>query len=100
MPARPTELSLRGNILCIHWSDGQRRFYDVAELRRNCPCATCRGHESIFNMKPPPNEDPSPTVSITQMTPVGNYAYRIAFSDGHDTGLYTLDLLSQLGRDE
>jgi len=32
------------------------------------------------------------------MKPVGNYAYSIAFSDGHDTGIYTLELLRQLGR--
>jgi DUF971 family protein len=34
------------------------------------------------------------------MTPVGNYAYKILFSDGHDTGIYTLDLLRELGRDQ
>jgi DUF971 family protein len=31
------------------------------------------------------------------MTPVGNYAYGIAFSDGHDTGIYTVDYLRELG---
>jgi DUF971 family protein len=31
------------------------------------------------------------------MVPVGNYAYRIEFSDGHSTGIYTLDLLRRLG---
>jgi len=32
------------------------------------------------------------------MDPVGNYAYRILFSDGHDTGIFTLELLRELGR--
>jgi DUF971 family protein len=32
------------------------------------------------------------------MRPVGNYAYGIQFSDGHDTGIFTLELLGQLGR--
>jgi DUF971 family protein len=36
-------------------------------------------------------------VTIRQMTPVGNYAYSIHFSDGHSTGIYTLDLLRSLG---
>ena len=36
---------------------------------------------------------------IAGMTPVGNYAYSIAFSDGHDTGIFTLELLQELGRE-
>jgi DUF971 family protein len=35
---------------------------------------------------------------IAAMQPVGNYAYSIDFSDGHDTGIYTLELLRRLGR--
>ena len=37
-------------------------------------------------------------LKIIAMKPVGNYAYSIAFSDGHDTGIYTLELLQELGR--
>jgi DUF971 family protein len=36
-------------------------------------------------------------LEILGMTPVGHYAYTIAFSDGHDTGIYTFDLLRELG---
>jgi len=39
-------------------------------------------------------------VSITSMQPVGNYAYSIIFSDGHDTGLFTLEFLWQLGESQ
>jgi DUF971 family protein len=38
-------------------------------------------------------------LTISKMEPVGNYAYSIEFSDGHGTGIYTLELLRQLGRD-
>ncbi len=38
-------------------------------------------------------------LTIAKMEPVGNYAYSIAFSDGHDTGIYTLELLRQLGHE-
>jgi DUF971 family protein len=38
-------------------------------------------------------------LKITQMHPVGRYAYSIHFSDGHDTGIYTLELLRELGTD-
>jgi len=37
-------------------------------------------------------------LAITTMEPVGHYAYSIEFSDGHNTGIYTLELLCQLGR--
>jgi DUF971 family protein len=33
------------------------------------------------------------------MSPVGNYAYAIAFSDGHDTGIYTIEYLRELGQE-
>ena len=36
-------------------------------------------------------------LKILGMKPVGNYAYSIAFSDGHDTGIFTLELLRELG---
>ena len=36
-------------------------------------------------------------LELQGMTPVGNYAYALAFSDGHDTGIYTLELLRELG---
>jgi DUF971 family protein len=36
-------------------------------------------------------------IGITDMTPVGNYAYSIAFTDGHDTGIFTLERLLELG---
>ncbi len=36
-------------------------------------------------------------LSLVDMKPLGNYAYTIAFSDGHDTGIFTFDLLRELG---
>ncbi len=58
------------------------------------------------------NEPPSPKgllpvlsaeeaqpLRVTGMQPVGNYAYTIAFSDGHDTGIYDFTLLRELGKE-
>ena len=99
---RPTKLDVRGpNRLAIEWSDGQIREYTFRELRERCPCATCREKRS----KPP---EPAPLLQVltpaeTQplkilaMQPVGNYAYSITFSDQHDTGIFTLDYLRELG---
>jgi DUF971 family protein len=87
--------------LQIEWSDGQVRQYLVAELRVNCPCASC----SEKRKAPPPPATALPVISakeaaplrITKMDPAGHYAYAIHFSDGHDTGLFTLESLRELG---
>lgn len=95
---RPVRLALIGSAgLEIEWSDGQRRIYDVGELRTSCPCAGC------LNQPPPEpaaTAEPAPPVTIRQMSPVGNYAYKILFSDGHETGIYPLALLRNLGREK
>lgn len=87
--------------LQIEWSDGQVREYLLRELRDNCPCATCAEKRKV------PAESPNalPILSaaeiaplrIAGMEPMGNYAYAIHFSDGHDTGIFTLELLRELG---
>jgi DUF971 family protein len=88
------------NRLLIDWSDGQRRTYTVRELREACPCATCREKRSQptdpFAL-PVLKEVRKEALTIAAMEPMGNYAYSIRFSDGHDTGIYAFDLLRQLG---
>ena len=98
----PTQLELAGdNRLRITWSDGQRREYTFRGLRDACPCATCR--EKHSQPTPPRNvltvlspEETKP-LKVLGMRPVGNYAYSIQFSDGHDTGIFSLELLRELG---
>jgi DUF971 family protein len=104
MNVYPTKLELVGeNQLLIGWSDGQQRRYRFGELRDACPCATCREKRNA----PPPSPLMLPVLSaaeaqplkIAGMKPVGNYAYSIAFSDGHDTGIFTFELLRSLGEE-
>ena len=102
MIPQPTKLELvNGDLLRISWSDGQVRDYVLRELRDACPCATCREKRNA----PPLPTTLLPIISdadirplrITAMKPVGNYAYSIDFSDGHNTGIYTLESLRELG---
>ena len=94
---QPTHLALDAQQrLVIQWSDGSRRVYDVAELRTNCPCATCRTQRPGSTAEVPAAG--GPPIEIRQMSPVGNYAYKIAFSDNHSTGIFPLTLLRQLGQ--
>jgi DUF971 family protein len=97
----PKPLSLRreGDGLAIDWADGIRTFVGFQKLRKSCPCASCREERE----KP---ADPfklvserellagSPTPS--KMLPRGHYAYQIVWNDGHDAGIYTLELLREL----
>lgn len=102
MNVQPNDLQMMAaDRLRIEWSDGQVREYSLAELRENCPCATCNEKR-----KAPPPATSLPVVSqaeteplqITEMRPMGNYAYAIDFSDGHNTGIYTLELLREIGQ--
>ncbi len=102
MTPQPTELKLVGpDRLRIAWSDGQTREYAVRDLRENCPCATCRERRTA--PPPPPTSltvlSPAETqpLRIAAMQPVGRYAYSIHFSDGHDTGIFTLESLREMG---
>lgn len=98
----PTELQRTEFGLRIAWSDGQVREYRASELRVGCPCATCREKRAA----PPPSPTQLTVLSkaeaaplrIDSMRPVGSYAYNIAFSDGHHTGLFTMDRLRELGQ--
>ena len=89
------------NRLLIDWSDGQKRVYRIRELREACPCATCREKRSqpVDPLALPVlKQVQTQPLTITRMQPMGNYAYSIAFSDGHDTGIFAFDLLRQLGQ--
>lgn len=101
MDVQPSELSLVApDQLQIVWSDGQVRQYTIRELRDNCPCATClekRTADEPAGLLPILSPAETQPLRITKMQPIGHYAYGIEFSDGHDTGIYTLDLLRGLG---
>lgn len=101
MAPYPTGLSLTDdNHVLIEWSDGQQRKYRFRELRDACPCATCREKQSAPKdplALPVLKAGELTPLRISGMQPVGNYAYTISFSDGHNTGIYSLDLLRELG---
>jgi DUF971 family protein len=69
-----------GTGMAIEWKDGHRSAWNFAWLRAACPCATC--HEARDK------EGRAPGV-----TPVGNYAVRFKWNDGHEAGLYSWDYL-------
>ena len=86
----------------IDWSDGHRSEYSLAYLRDECPCATCTGAhgtepQKTDYSKPQPAANPfpmfKPVLKMLSAEPVGSYAFRISWSDGHNSGIYSYDRL-------
>lgn len=105
MDTSPTSIQRESaSVIVIGWSDGVELRYRAGELRKRCPCATCREKQSGTEAKSQPLALPvlslaeARPLTITSMRPVGNYAYNIAFSDGHDSGIFTFDFLRELGQ--
>ncbi len=81
--------------LKIEFDDGARFSIPFELLRVESPSAEVRGHGAA----PPPAIAGKENIGVREAFPVGRYAVRIAFDDGHDTGLYAWDFLYELGRD-
>lgn len=91
----PTELRYQKESRSLVIAYGEERFTLSAEfLRVNSPSAEVQGHGGEGGELPRNKEN----VAITSIEPVGNYAVKIRFSDGHDTGLYSWDWLQELCR--
>ena len=82
--------------LLIAFDDGATFEVPFELLRVESPSAENKGHGGDA---PPPVKGKA-NVNVVRAEPVGRYAVRIVFDDGHDTGLYSWDLLYELGRDK
>jgi DUF971 family protein len=88
------ELIEDDSILEITWDDGQITRLRLDALRAACSCAVCQGHHPSQSLNLTPEQFSG--IRITDIAPVGRYAYHIVWSDGHDTGIYTLKMLREL----
>jgi len=91
----PTEIKLHqvSNIVEISFDDGSVFQLPSEYLRVYTPSAEAVGHAPGQEVLQVGKED----VTIKEIKPVGNYAIALVFSDGHDSGIYTWDLLYKLG---
>jgi DUF971 family protein len=90
--------------IVITFDDDKEVRWTAAELRKACPCATCREKKRGEEEK---QQDTAPKamllpvlsaaearpLTIGSMNPVGQYGYNIGFSDGHNSGIFLFDLL-------
>jgi DUF971 family protein len=95
MTIRPTDLKLHqiSRVLEIRFEDGAHFELPCEYLRVFSPSAEVRGHGPGQEVLQVCKED----VKITAIEPVGNYAVKLVFDDGHDSGLYSWGILYELG---
>ena len=94
---KPLEIKLRrqSRLLEVAFDDGQRFELPFEYLRVYSPSAEVKGHgpgQEVLVL----GKD---NVGVRRIEPVGQYAVKLTFDDGHDTGLYSWKYLYELGRD-
>jgi len=91
----PTEIKLhqKSRVLEITYADGRTFSLPCEFLRVHSPSAEVRGHGPGQEVLQAGKRE----VTISRIEPVGTYAVQLCFSDGHDTGIYSWDLLYDYG---
>ena len=92
----------------VDWKDGHRSSWTFAWLRNACPCATCNEEREKSGRAPgepkPRTQSPlmlyEPPVRPVETTPVGKYAMRFKWTDGHESGIYSWEYLRRVCRCE
>lgn len=80
--------------IVITWADEHQGTYSARELRIACQCASCVDEITRIRLLDPDTIPDDMTAAAISL--VGNYAIKIDWSDGHNTGIYTYDLLYSL----
>lgn len=100
----PLEIRLdRNRALEIRWDDGLETAIPLAKLRLACPCAICRAERESKAASPlrviqaRASAEQMATAETAEL--VGNYALKVRWRDGHDTGIYDYRLLRSLSSD-
>ncbi|HEO66125.1 MAG TPA: DUF971 domain-containing protein [Spirochaetes bacterium] len=89
----PTRIANTKEQLIILWQDSHRSVWDIVRLRKNCPCAECRGGDfgEIGTMTGHITE-----AGIVEIGQSGRYGLVITWTDQHDSGIYTFQRLRQI----
>lgn len=91
------KVQLKEQRLIVEWMDGKRSEFSLDELRRQCPCATCRSEREQANTNPLRILKADPTgVRVDHAELVGSYAIQFHWSDGHNMGIFDFRLLRSL----
>jgi DUF971 family protein len=97
----PTNVVAVGNELAIVWEDGHEDYLPLEMLRRNCPCAMCKGERDLLGnvYRGPHRPLTERSFQLVSHRPVGAYALQITWADGHNDGIYSYETLRSLGEE-
>lgn len=86
------------NSLSVKWNDESVSEIPLTKLRDECPCVNCKGESVIFESYIPIKSPfkAAGYYEIDKIETVGNYAVSVKWKDGHDTGIYSWDILRKL----
>jgi DUF971 family protein len=92
---RPTDVAIspEGGLM-MRWDDGKESRFPALWLRARCPCAGCVDEWS--GKRTVGEAQVKADVRANNLDPVGRYATRIQWSDGHDAGIYSWDYLLEM----
>ena len=100
MAVRPKHIDLkRDKSLTIEWEDGITSVYEIGFLRKMSPSADTKQLREEQEKNPLtvlPTQEQKEPLTVKNVKLIGNYAMRIAFSDGHHTGIYSWQYLRSL----
>ena len=103
-PAKVRVRKTEGTGVEIVWKDGHESVWTFPWLRDACPCATC-SEERQHTGREPGTAKPRPDGPLVmyqaparpvEVTPVGKYAVRFKWNDGHESGIYSFDYLRRM----
>jgi DUF971 family protein len=103
-PAKVRVMKSEGTGVQIDWKDGHTSQWNFAWLRNACPCATCNDERQKSGREPGvPKPKPGGLLVMyeapprpLEATPVGKYAIRFKWNDGHESGIYSWDYLRRV----
>lgn len=91
----PVKIAIKDKrYLHILWEDNSESMLLLANLRKNCPCATCVSEREKRASTFIPLLS-SVELTIKDIQPLGTYAIQLFWQDGHSTGIYTYDKLKE-----
>ncbi len=103
-PKKVRVMKTEGTGVEIDWKDGHQSKWSFAWLRNACPCATCHEERERTGRMPGevrPKEQKlfmmyEAPVRPLEVTPIGKYALKFQWNDGHDSGIYAWDYLRRV----
>ena len=88
--------------VAIRWDDTSESLIPFQKLRDACPCANCSGETDLFGRKVGGviSLIPAQSYDLSSYRMVGHYAVQFIWGDNHDAGIYSYELLKELGEGE